>query len=134
MRTVEVSRFVRATPAEIDRVLDPETLVDYEGTFEATGSETVDGTTVVEAVAGRVAAAFRFEDREDGLAYEQERGPLGEMRTTVTWEPEDEGSRVTATADVTLGVPPAVITDRVAAWKRRGELERALANLAADVE
>jgi hypothetical protein len=35
---------------------------------------------------------------------------------------------------VSAGLPLPTITDRVAAWKRRGELRRALARLAADVE
>jgi hypothetical protein len=35
---------------------------------------------------------------------------------------------------VSLGLPLAAVTDRVAAWKRRGELDRALDNLAAAVE
>lgn len=134
MRTVEVSRFVRATPAEIERVLDPATLVGYEGTFTVTDTETVDEGVRVFAGEGRMMASFLFEDREDGLAYEQEHGPLEGMLTTVTYESENEGSRVRARSSVSLGVPPAAITDRIAAWKRRGELRRALANLAADVE
>ena len=52
------------------------------------------------------------------------------METTLTCEPENEGTRVTATSSVSLGVPPAVITDRIAAWKRRGELRRLLDALA----
>jgi hypothetical protein len=39
---------------------------------------------------------------------------------------------VTARSAVSLGLPVPALTDRVAAWKRRGELERLLDGLAAE--
>lgn len=136
MRTVEVSRFVRAHPREIDRLLTPETVLDYEGTFTAVDVEDGEDSTVVEARAGGrlMAARFVFEDREDGLVYRQdgEVGPFEAMETAVTVSPEDEGVRVTMRSSVSLALP-LPFADRIAAWKRRGELKRALARLAADV-
>lgn len=134
MRTVEVSRFVRAPPAAVERALDPEAVVGYEGTFAVSGSESTDRGTLVTATAPGMEAAFRFERREGGLAYEQVRGPFAELRTEFALEPENEGTRATATSAVSLGRPPRWLFDRVAAWKRRGELRRALAALADDLE
>jgi hypothetical protein len=56
------------------------------------------------------------------------------METALSWRAEDEGSRVTAASTLSLGVPPRALTDRVAAWKRRGELKRLLAALARNAE
>jgi hypothetical protein len=33
-----------------------------------------------------------------------------------------------------MGLPPQTVTDRIAAWKRRGELDRGLESLADAVE
>lgn len=134
MRETEVQRFVAARPPEIERALTPRSIVAYEGSFEVLDVEEGDPTRVTAGARG-LRMTLRFEDREDGLYYEQEgTGPFEEMWTTVRWEPENEGVRVTARSGLELGVPPAALTDRIGAWKRRGELRRALARLAEDVE
>jgi len=134
VHTVEVSRFVRATPAELARALTPERLVSAEGTFEVVAVEETDGGALVSARASGVGVELRFEAREDGLWYEQAggAGPFEAMETTVTYARENEGSRVTARSSVSLGLPLPLV-DRVAAWKRRGELARALDRIADEV-
>jgi hypothetical protein len=136
MPEVRVDRFVGATPAEIERALTPADLVEYEGSFQVLEVDEHDAETMVTAGASGVGVTLRFESREDGLRYEQvdDAGPFDAMWTTIAWEPENEGSRVVAESGVSLGLPLSVLTDRVAAWKRRGELKRALRNLAADLE
>lgn len=138
MRTVEVSRFVQAGPAHVRRLLTPEDIVGYEGTFEVlevVPREESDDW-LVEAAARGLSTTLRFEPLEsgDGFYYEQlgEAGPLATMETTLTCTPENEGSRLTATSTVSLGIRPRFLSDRLAGWKRRGELKRALAALAAD--
>ena len=76
-----------------------------------------------------------FEEREHGFVYRQRgtEGPFESMETELSLEPENEGCRVTATSRVSLGLPVAAVSDRIAAWKRRGELRRALDGLAEDV-
>ena len=135
MREVAVSRFVRATPTEVHRSLTPESLVAYEGSFSVRDAAERDGATVVIAGARGLELTLRFEEREDGLRYEQEgsAGPFDAMETRVTVAAENEGSRVTMRSRVSLGLPFASVTDRVAAWKRRGELRRALSALEADL-
>jgi hypothetical protein len=136
MREVEVSRFVRATPAALRRHLSPATVVESEETFTVREVHDRDDATVVTAAGGGLQLSLRFEPRDDGLYYTQEgqEGPFEAMETWLTLAPENEGSRLTARSRVSLGLPLAAVTDRVAAWKRRGELDRALANLAAAVE
>jgi hypothetical protein len=134
MRRVEVSRFVRATPREVERALDPASVIDWEGTFSVTGVEETDANTLVEAKAAGMGVTFRFEHGERVVRYEQERGPFASMWTEVAWRAENEGSRVTAESSLSLGVPPRPVVDRVGAWKRRGELRRLLAGLAETVE
>lgn len=136
MRDVTVERFVAATPAEVERALSPATLVEYEGSFAVREVESDADGTVVTAGARGVGIILRFDDREDGFRYEQvgDAGPFDAMWTEVSWAPENEGARVTATSGVSLGLPPGAVTDRIAAWKRRGELKRALRALAADLE
>lgn len=137
MRTVEVSRFLQAYPREVDRLVTPETVLEYEGTFTAVDVEEADGETVVDAQAGGgvMGARFVFEDREDGLVYRQDErsGPFDAMETEITVTPEDEGTWVSMRSSVSLALP-LPFADRVAAWKRRGELKRALRRLADDVE
>jgi hypothetical protein len=136
VREVEVSRFVRATPQELRRTLSPAIVVEAEDTFSVREIHDLDDGTLVTVGGGGLQLSLRFEPREDGLYYTQEgqEGPFDRMETWLTLAPENEGSRLTARSRVSLGLPLAAITDRIAAWKRRGELDRALANLAAAVE
>ena len=126
MREVEVSRFVRAGPAIVEGVLTPTTLLEAEGSFTVR-AVSEDGRRVTVGGYG-LELAFAFDEREDGIEYEQIEGPLEVLRTTVTYEPENEGTRLTARSEVAVGGPGLV--DRVAAWKRRGELGRALEGIA----
>lgn len=134
MIEVDASRFVRARPAEIERVLTPRTVIEYEGSFEVRESRATDDGGIVTAAGGGMELTFAFESVENGFRYEQRSGPLERLTTTLTYRPKDEGSEVTMRSVVATGTPPSAVTDRVAAWKRRGELRRALSRLAADVE
>ena len=128
MREVEVSRFVAASPPEVLRVLTPATVVDAEGSFDVRDvTETAEGTVVIAGRAG-LELRFLFEEREDGLAYEQTEGPLSTLRTSIAARPKNEGTELVARSAVAVGGPNVV--NRLAAWKRRGELRRALAGIA----
>jgi ligand-binding SRPBCC domain-containing protein len=136
MREVEVSRFVRATPTEVERALTPPSLVEYEGSFRVLDVHESDDATLVTAGARGLEMTLRFERVENGVRYVQEgeAGPFSVMETVVQVDREDEGARVTMRSSVSLGLPLSGVTDRIAAWKRRGELERALSALADDIE
>lgn len=136
MRTVEVSRFVSLQPAVVERALTPANVVEYEGTFEPVDvTEQDDGSTVVTATARGLQARFVFEPHPDGIRYVQqgEQGPFDVMETEWIHHPQDEGVRVVARSTVSLGLPLESVTDRVAAWKRKGELDRAIDALVDDV-
>lgn len=131
MRSVEVSGFVPATPPEVDRDLTPTLLVELEGSFRVLETaELSEGTRVIAGAKGLEMALF-FEDRSNGYVYYQEgaAGPFAEMETELGYRPENEGVRVTVRSTVSLGVPPRIVFDRIAAWKRRGELNRLLDGL-----
>jgi hypothetical protein len=132
MREVDVSRFVRATPTAVERVLTPETVVESEGSFTVRDVRDVAAGTLVTAGARGLELTLRFEDRPDGLHYTQagSAGPFDAMTTDLIVAAEDEGSRVTARSAVSLGLPLPALTDRLATWKRRGELTRLLDALA----
>ncbi|MFC7156422.1 SRPBCC family protein [Halomarina halobia] len=135
MPEVTVSRFVSAPPRVVLRRLTPAALVAYEGSFAVREvHEPEEGATVVTAGARGLELALRFEQRPNGWYYRQEgeAGPFDAMETWVAVEAEDEGSRVTMRSDVDLGLPVPALSGKVAAWKRRGELKRALSALAAD--
>lgn len=129
MREVEASRFVAAPPAVVARVLTPRAVVAAEGSFDvrevAEGGP--DGETLVRAGRRGVSIVFAFEERDDGVRYVQREGPLEELTTTIDYRSEDEGTRLTARSEIVVGPGPV---ERVAAWKRRGELKRALRGLA----
>lgn len=135
MREVERTRFVDATPAELERRLSPSTVLEAEGTFTVVETDdTAEGTRVT-ARGGGMEAVFVFESLEAGLHYRQvgQSGPFEAMETTLSYTARDHGSEVTVHSTVSLGLPLTTITDRLAAWKRRGELERMLDGLAAHV-
>ena len=135
MREVERTRFLDATPAELEAVLSPSTVLEAEGTFTVVETADTDDGTRVTARGGGIVAEFAFESRPDGFDYRQvgESGPFESMETTLTYVPNDHGSEVTVRSTVSLGLPLRGLTDRVAAWKRRGELDRLLDGLAATV-
>ena len=138
MRELEAERIVDASPPVVRRRLDPATLVEYEGSFEVLGTHADGDATVVRAGGGGMEVAFRFEPREDGYHYTQAggAGPFDAMETWVTVDPADDDrrARVAFRSTVSLGLPLPAVTDRVAAWKRRGELRRALDALEADLD
>jgi hypothetical protein len=123
-------RFVDATPAELERLCSPRSLVAWEGSFDPeTVAETAE-ETVVTATGPGMSFRLQFEERPDGYRYEQVGdGPFDRMETRLTVSPENEGSRVTVRSTVSLGLPLPLV-DRVAAWKRGGELDRLLDSLA----
>ena len=135
MDEVERSRFVRATPARLARQLSPETLVAAEGSFDVRTVREADDATVVTVGGGGLSFDLRFEPRADGYYYTQvgEAGPFESMETWVQYAREDEGSRVTMRSAVSLALPLPFV-DRVAAWKRGGELDRALDALAGSLD
>lgn len=136
MADVERTRRVRGTPAEVLRLLSPTTVVDWEGSFDVFDVQADgdgDGETVVTAGGTGVKLRLRFSELEDGYRYEQlgDGGPFDEMTTRLRVEPEDEGARVTARSAVAFGLP-VPFADRVAAWKRGGELDRLLDRIDAE--
>jgi len=137
MRTVEVSRRIEASPSAVGRALDPASVVEYEGSFSVYDIEDRDDDWLVVAGATGLRLTLRFEEHDNGVFYEQEEAegqPLDAMETTITYLPADGGTDVTAVSEVSMGLRPAFLSDRLAAWKRRGELRRALSALADDVE
>ena len=134
MHEVEVSEFVSARPPAVHRVLSPAAVVAAEGTFDVAGSREDDDGTAIVASAPGVTVLLRFEDHDAGLAYaaEGEVGPFDHLETRVTVDPERNGSRITMRSTVSLNLP-LPFADRIAAWKRRGELRRALDALVAEV-
>ncbi|MBV0902221.1 SRPBCC family protein [Haloarcula salina] len=134
MRTVEASTFVPASAVRVETFLTPETVVEAEGTFAVV--DVAGDPPVVTGRASGMTATFAFEERSDGYEYAQQgsAGPFEAMETTLTWAGRDDGTTVTARSSVSLGLPLASLTDRVAAWKRRGELKRLLARVEAEFE
>lgn len=135
MRTVEVSRRLPVAESAIEASLTPETVADCDAALQPVGVEPrEDGTTVVSAITRGVQARFVFEPHPDGLRYLQEgdRGPFAVLETEWTHQPDGDGShddnqgRVVARSTIARGFPLATLTDRVAAWRRRRELERSL--------
>lgn len=137
MRDISVERVVDASPPVVRRQLNPRTLVEYEGSFEVVDSREEGVATLVIAAASGLELTLRFEPREGGYYYTQEgdAGPFDAMETWVETAAVNDGrgTRVHFRSVVSLGLPLPALTDRVAAWKRQGELDRALDVLAADI-
>jgi hypothetical protein len=119
MREVERARFVRTRPRELDALLDPARIVEYEGSFSVDSTTETDAGTLLTVSGPGLAFELRFEPIENGTCYTQAGadGPFEPMETWLTAAPEDEGSRVSMRSAVSLGVPLPFV-DRVAAWTR----------------
>ncbi len=136
MAEVRVSRFVSADPTIVEDALDPTTILEAEGTFDVSDvEETPDGWTVTGHRRG-LGVPFAFSEIEDGFRYEAlgDHGPFREFEAEITYAPENHGTQLGAWSRVEVNFPVQVVADRIAGWKRRGELERALRNLARTVE
>lgn len=140
MAEVSASRRLAASRPVVANHLDPGTLLELEGTFAVDEvAETDDGWRVAASATGMRAefSVRAFEDGDvEGYEYEQvgETGPFASMWTRLALEPERDGTTVTVDSTVDLGLPLSVVTDRVAGWKRRGEVDRLLDRLADAVE
>lgn len=136
MRTVSVDHVVSRGPSVVARTLDPKSMIEYEGSFSVVELERRESDVLVVVTGRGLTFTLRAEPLDAGLYYEQYEGggPLDSMATTIRYEPTDGGTLVNATSEVSMGVPPAIVTDRIAAWKRKGELKRALAQFATAIE
>ncbi|WP_435348220.1 SRPBCC family protein [Haloarchaeobius sp. HRN-SO-5] len=136
MAEVSVSRRLDASRPTVARHLDARSIIEMEGTFDVQDVREADDGWLVEASAPGMRAAFEvrpFVDGDvEGYVYEQvgDRGPFESMHTRLALEQAADGTTVTATSTVDLGLPLRSVTDRVAGWKRRGELRRVLDRLA----
>lgn len=135
MRTVEVTRRIGAPPKAVRRHVDPARLIELEGTFTVVDVTEDEDVTTITARGGGMEVEFRFEETEDGYRWEQagEAGPFEAMEAEFSIRAKDEGSVVRLVSSVSLGLPVDAISDRIAGWKRRGELERALKQLDREV-
>lgn len=129
MREVSVTRFVAETPAYLRKQLTPERIVEYEGSFEvAEVREKDEEQAVIVTATGRgLRFDLRFEPRDGNYYYRHlgDEGPFEQMESWLLMERKDEGTVLTARSKVSLSVPlPGM--DRIAGWKRRGELKRLL--------
>ena len=133
MREIERSRFVPMTPRELEGLLAPSRIVEFEGSFSVDSTVGGDGGTLLNVSGPGLAFTLRFEPLDRGFYYTQagEAGPFESMETWLTFESENEGSRVSIQSAVSIGVP-LPFSDRLAAWKRSGELDRMLDRLAAE--
>lgn len=132
MRTVTVRRFISEKPRVIDQLLDPPTIIEFEGSFEVFDIRQTNDEWWLEVGSTGLRMTLRFESLSHGYYYSQESGenqPLELMETELTYRPLNEGTEIVASSSVSMGMHPKIITDRIAAWKRKGELRRALVEI-----
>lgn len=142
MREVEVTGTASVSREAVNSVLDPESIIEYAGTYDILRTDAEDrGTSVLELRAetiskGPVEATFEFTELENGYTYTQrdDMGPFDEMRTWIEVEDSGYETRITARSEFTFGGIAWFILDRLAIKYRRHELERLVENLVADVE
>jgi hypothetical protein len=131
MREVTVSRRIDATAVELSSRFDPPAIVEAEGSFTVDHIHDEDDATIVVASGPGMRLPLRFEYREDALYYTQEgeQGPFDHMETWLEFDEREDGTEVAFRSSVSLAAP-LPFGDRIAAWKRKGELERALEAMA----
>ncbi|ARS90715.1 polyketide cyclase [Natrarchaeobaculum aegyptiacum] len=135
MREVTRSRAIQASAADVRAWLEPATIVEAEGSFTVVSIDDQEDATVVVASGPGLELPLRFEDHDGTIYYTQEgdHGPFSHMETWIDVEQGRAGTVVTMRSTVSLAAP-LPFGDRIAAWKRRGELERALDELETEFE
>lgn len=135
MREVTVSRVVDATPDELSAWADPPTIVEAEGSFTVDGVDERGDAVIVVASGPGMRLTLRFEDRDGAIYYTQEgdQGPFSHTETWIDLESAADGTRVTIRSSVSLAAP-LPFGDRIAAWKRKSEVNRLLEALADEFE
>ena len=132
MREVTVSRAVDASPVVVSRWLDPPTIIESEGSFTVETTDEREDATIVIASGPGMQLSLRFEDRDGTIYYTQEgeQGPFSHMETWIEVDDVEDGTgtRITIRSSVSLAAP-LPFGDRIAAWKRSGELNRLLGTL-----
>ena len=137
MREVEVEAVINAPRETVSAHLSPESIMDYERTYEVIEiEEDGDGWLVSTFADSDTGMVVRFEERPDGYAYEKvEGGFFEELYTIVSVSeaqppPADDQSvdadrntsnriRVELRSEFTFGGPFAPLIDRLAANQRR---------------
>lgn len=135
MREVTASRVVDVPAAALSAWLEPAAIVEAEGSFAVADVDEDDDATVVLATGPGMELPLRFEEHEDVIYYTQasDRGPFSHMETWLEYDPVDDGrTRVTIRSAVELAAP-LPFGDRIAAWKRNGELETALETIESEL-
>lgn len=134
MREVEVTATFDIPPAEIERKLSPEAIIEYAGTYEIESAEHSGDRTVLTATGNDIGIVVEFTEREDGYIYTQvgNDGPFEEMRTQIAIAGGNE-TRVSVRSEFTFGGWLSVLTDWLGTDIRRDELERLLVNLGHDL-
>lgn len=132
MREVTVSRRIDASPDALLEWLEPAAIVEAEGSFTVRSIEERGDATIVVASGPGMRLPLRFEERDRGIYYTQEgeQGPFDRMETRLEVDDLDGAADVTFRSSVSLAAP-LPFGDRIAAWKRKGELNRALETIAA---
>ncbi|ELY56740.1 hypothetical protein C491_12075 [Natronococcus amylolyticus DSM 10524] len=131
MREVTVSRRIDATAVELSSRFDPPAIVEAEGSFTVDHVHDEGDATIVVASGPGIRLPLRFEYRDDALYYTQEgeQGPFDHMETWLEFDEREDGTEIQFRSSVSLSAP-LPFGDRIAAWKRKGELERALEAMA----
>ncbi len=135
MREVTASRRIHATPVEISSRFDPPAIVEAEGSFTVESVDEREEVTIVVASGPGMQLPLRFEYRDDALYYTQdgEQGPFEHMETWLEFDSLNGETAVTFRSSVSLAAP-LPFGDRIAAWKRKGELNRALEAIASEFD
>lgn len=125
MKEVVVSWSVDAPREAIERVLTPETIVEFAGTYVVDDVERLDDLVVVTASAGDLETVLEFTETDTGYVYEQrpERGPFERMYASVAVL-GDRPVDLVLRSCFTFGLPLSRLTDWFVATDRKTELER----------
>lgn len=138
MKDVEISYTFTVPRDEIEAHLTPQSIVEYQGTFDVRSvEETPDGwelTVESERMGPDSRSVLVCTETERGYRYVQKSGGVFEQLQTEVAVDEGEPTRVTVRSSFTFGGPLAFAKDWFAARWRRKELERFMMNLARELE
>lgn len=144
MKEIEVSDTFAVSADVIEELITPESIIEYEGTFQIKEFEDRDGewlmTVTNEAVEEDIDTVFRFIETDAGYRYEQVgQGLFASLETEIEIDAdpeadEDAETAVTHRSRFTFGGAFAFLKNWLAADLRQEEAERFLINLRIELD
>lgn len=130
MKIVEYTSETPYSRTAAAAALSPQSIVEYEGTYDVISVEEKTAQTIVRAASEQLKIVLEFEALENGYRYRQQdrHGPYKRMETTIRLV-DDDPTTVDIVSQFEFGGTLAFLKNWIGLTFRRREIERLASNL-----